>query len=102
MPLKPEARAEGMRDGVRWSNASSLSSRFGLPGNPARRSEADEFPGTTVGDRRYSVGTTVGDRRCRDLVAARPCDQEGTSVHFLECESRPTLSSPRQSCEAIS
>jgi hypothetical protein len=50
---KPEARAEGIRFGVRWSNAYSLSLRFGLPSNP----------GTTVGDRRYSAGTTVSHRR---------------------------------------
>jgi hypothetical protein len=40
---KPEAQAEGIRVGVRWSNTYSLSLRFGLPSNP----------GTTVGDRRY-------------------------------------------------
>ncbi len=37
--VKPEARAEGMRIGFRWSHAYSLTLRFGLPGNRARRSE---------------------------------------------------------------
>ena len=33
--VKPEARAEGMRVRFRWSDAYSLSLRFGLPGNGA-------------------------------------------------------------------
>jgi len=33
--VKPEARAEGMRCGFRWSDAYSLSLRFGLPGSGA-------------------------------------------------------------------
>jgi hypothetical protein len=37
--VKPEARAERMRIHFRWSPAYSLSSRFGLPCNRARRSE---------------------------------------------------------------
>jgi hypothetical protein len=33
MPLKPEARAEGLRHRFPSSDADSLSVRFGLPGN---------------------------------------------------------------------
>ena len=43
---KPEARAEGMRIRFRWSLAYSLSSRFGLPSNRARRSETAAARGT--------------------------------------------------------
>jgi hypothetical protein len=35
MPVKPEARAEGIGSGIQQSDASSLSSRFGLPGSEA-------------------------------------------------------------------
>jgi hypothetical protein len=66
---KPEARAEGIRVGVRWSNAYSLSLRFGLPSNPAggngqttqsttgcraRRAGDGATKGTTVRNRRYN------------------------------------------------
>jgi hypothetical protein len=73
---KPEARAEGIRVGVRWSNAYSLTSRFGLPSNPAggngqttqSTTGAGASPGTTVGDRRYNAGHAgcrMPDAGCR-------------------------------------
>ena len=47
--VTPEALAEGMWINFRWSDAYSLTSRFGLPGNRARRSETaatdDNFRG---------------------------------------------------------
>jgi hypothetical protein len=42
---KPEARAEGMRFRFQWSDAYSLTSRFGLPSNRARRSETTATEG---------------------------------------------------------
>ena len=48
MPLKPEARAEGMRPGFGSCDAYSLSVRFGLPS-----SDTAAPTGTTVRDRRY-------------------------------------------------
>jgi hypothetical protein len=47
---KPEARAEGIRVGVRWSNAYSLSSRFGLHGKDSSGQDIHaNSPGKTVG-----------------------------------------------------
>jgi hypothetical protein len=82
---KPEARAEGIRVGVRWSNAYSLTSRFGLPSNPAggngqttqSTTGAGASPGTTVGDRRYNAGHAG----CRMPDAGKPEAQaEGIRV----------------------
>ena len=61
--LKPEARAEGMRFSFRWSNTYSLSSRFGLPGNLARRSETAEPEQATMPGPLWSLDSCSGGRR---------------------------------------
>ena len=80
VPLKPEARAEGVRSGCRWSDAHSLSSRFGLPSKRARRSataaqltlRASQQTGTTVSHRRYKGRTSPPAIRCEDGLSGPP------------------------------
>jgi hypothetical protein len=69
MPWKPEARAEGMWNGIQWSNAYSLSSRFGLPSNSARRSET---AATGSRPRQTARPARSGQRPRRVLAIRKP------------------------------
>ena len=99
--LQRAARADGMRNNMRWGDAASLTLRFGLPGSGSCGARSGRRPrrvrgGTTVRDRRYKGGSRQSEpaAACAAATVARRCDRPAVRRTLGVRRDGPRLSGP--------